>query len=194
MWNYYRILLVFIFLIFLGDLWNRVQFTLTEGELLFLRSSGVEVHITDSLSIIELQNKIVGLVEHEFTGKYPLSVLRTLEFREGYCYDRSFLLQKIFMSNGFETRPVFIFFQKNSQVHYYDFVTSKINSHNVFEFKYKDRWYVCPTNIMMGGFKSLDDYISDNPIVPASSKYIRYVFSRNGKFLSPSWIPDYYFM
>ena len=113
----------------------------------------------------------------------------------GLCYEMSFLLQKLLLANGLKVRPTYIFFGKDN-THWIDFFRSGIESHNVFETKINGEWVVVETKIAMTNktLSSLDNYFDSGGygIVPSHAKYIRHVFSRNGIFIAPWYLPDIY--
>ena len=127
----------------------------------------------------------------------------------GACYERSFLLQKLLLANGLKVRPTYIFFGKDN-THWIDFFRPGIESHNVFETKINGEWVVVETKIAMTNktLSSLDNYFDSGGYaeaiaaeaminkgmgtVPSHAKYIRHVFSRNGIFIAPWYLPDIY--
>ena len=66
----------------------------------------------------------------------------------GACYERSFLLQKLLLANGFKVRPIYIFFGKDN-THLIDFFRPGILSHNVFETKINGEWVVVETTTVI---------------------------------------------
>lgn len=143
--------------------------------------------------IIEIQNKVVTEISHKNTGTGRLDINRTLKLKHGQCFDRSLLLQKYFLLKGLKIRPVYLFWGNDNSTSVYDFFCKNINSHNVFELCFKNKWYLIKTNTKIKKLESLNQYLMSGKTVPTHTKYIKYLNNRNGVFLYPSYIPDIYF-
>ncbi len=97
------------------------------------------------------------------------------------------------MFNNIKIRPVYLYFFNNKKYpRWYDIFSKKINSHNLFEFKWNGKWYVMRTNTKLEKFVSLDQYINNSDFVPSNAKYIRFLNNRNVRIITPFWIPDIY--
>lgn len=152
------------------------------------------IKIQDSSDIIRIQNQVIKQIKHKFIGSDKLVLKDILRKKSGYCYDRSFVLQKILIYNNIPIRPVFIFYNlNNNKTSFIDFFSKKTLSHNLFEFRFKGKWYIMRTNHFMKHFESLDDYIMFGKVVPPHSKFLPYLNNRNSRFLSPNWLPDIYY-
>jgi hypothetical protein len=154
------------------------------------------IQINNEKDIIKIQNLIVKSINHEFLDVVPLRIDSIVYNNKGFCYDRSFLLQKIFIYNKIPIRPLYIyFFDSGKNVSFFDIFDPSVNSHSIFEFRWKGEWYVMRTNTTMKELESLDQWIikKGGGIFPSNVKYVRYLSNRNGKFLHPFWIPDIYY-
>jgi hypothetical protein len=175
-------------------IWNINKLKISHDELIILNIELGSIIIRNEEDIKKIQNKIIHLIDHKFLSKNEINLHEILKNKKGLCYDRSFILQKIFIYNKIPIRPVFIFYKPPSAAtKLIDFLKKDIPSHNVFEFKWNNKWYLMRTNTKLIKFQSLDEYIQSGEYVPKSSKYIKYINNRNGRFISPSWIPDIYF-
>jgi hypothetical protein len=173
---------------------NQANVKPSNVEIYFLQNKFGKLTIHNKRDLISIQNKVVKEIKHEFNGSDEIVVKDIIISKKGFCYDRSLILQKIFILNKIPIRPVYIFFnsqKKNTDV--LDFFYKNIQSHNVFEFKYNNNWYVLKTNNTMEEFQTLEQYISSGSTVPSSSKFVKYLNNRNSKFIYPSYIPDIYF-
>ncbi len=141
--------------------------------------------------ILFVQNKVISEIKHEYTGSEKLDVKKTILRKKGFCYDRSILMQKYFILNGYNVRPVYLYFgEKSTSV--LDFFKKETLSHNVFEVYFQGKWILIRTNTKMTKLESLKEYIKSNGVVPPHTKYVRYLNNRNGKFIYPNFIPDIY--
>jgi hypothetical protein len=188
------ILLVFLILsLILVILKNKQQVRIKKLEIIEMSKVFGDLKISDEKDIIRLQNDVIKIIKHEFNGDSLLNVFTILKYRKGMCFDRSILLQKIMSFNKIDVRPVYLFYNKNnSKTYFYELFRPSINSHNIFEFKYKNMWYVMATSEKIYELMILQDYINSGLEVPNSVLYIRHLNNRNGRFLSPSWMPDIY--
>jgi hypothetical protein len=174
--------------------WNRKQIKPTNAEIILLKKQFGDISIRDSMDIFKISEKVINDISHKESSNFPLSVSKILERQTGYCYDRSLILQKIFLFNKIPLRPVFIYYSIDGQdVGLTDLFDKDLLSHNVFEYYYNGKWNMMRTNKVLNQSISLDDYINQGKTVPSNSKYIRYLNNRSGKFLYPSFIPDIYF-
>ncbi len=175
-------------------IFNKYQVQPTEQETMELKrfyKSAINIKTTED--IIYLQNYTISTISHKSNGIDELNIIKILNDKYGFCFDRSLILQKVMLLNGIEIRPMFLYshpLAANTAV--LDFFSSKVQSHNIFEFYWKDKWYVMRTNQYMYHLISLDDYLATQSFFKTEPRYIRYLNNRNGRFLSPSWIPDIY--
>lgn len=153
--------------------------------------------LSDKKDIFKLQNNVLKNIKHKSLNiSKSLNVDYIINCSSGYCFDRSYLLQKILIYNKIPIRPVYLFYFENGEkVEFYDFFNPKVNSHSIFEFNWEGKWYVMRTNTLMTHFETLDEYLNNNigVIFPNNVKYVRYLSNRNSKFINPWWIPDIYY-
>ncbi len=192
---YTIVLFLFLIVLFLGiSIYvNRIQVYPTELEKKKLESFFNDQNLEDVKDIITVQNKVETAILHENTGEERLDILKTFALRGGQCFDRSLLLQKYFVLKGFRIRPVYLFWRTDGTTSIFDFFKKDINSHNVFEIYFQNKWYLIRTNHKMDHLESLDHYLNFGEVVPPHTRYIRYLNNRNGKFLYPNYLPDIYF-
>jgi hypothetical protein len=182
-----------------------VIFILLCGTVLFNRHqvypSGTEIKIINKFfnyksiksetDIIIIQNKIVTEISHVNTGIDLLDIKKTFILKQGQCFNRSIILQKFFLMNGYRVRPVFLFWgEKDTTI--LDFFLN-YHSHNIFELYFNGKWVVIETNKKMKKTESIDEYLSSGSEVPIHARYFRYLNNRNGRFIYPDWLPDIYF-
>ena len=175
-------------------IFNKYQVKPTEQETIELkRFYKSAINIKNTENIIYLQNYTINTIPQKSNGIDKINIIKILKDKYGLCYDRSLILQKVMLLNGIEIRPVFLYstpLQKNTGV--LDLFSNKVSTHNIFEFYWQDKWYVMQTNQHMYHLISLDDYLAKQIFFKTEPRYIRYLNNRNGRFLSPSWIPDIY--
>ena len=151
------------------------------------------IEIKSENDIYRVSSLVVSQIRHEMCINYPLDVKIVAEKKMGLCYDRSLILQKIFLYNKIPIKPVFVYFKSDSSnVSIFDLLAPNLKSHSIFEFKYKGEWYVMRTNTNLIKLIKLEEYISEGKTVPRYSKYIRCLSNRNSKFIYPSFLPDIY--
>ena len=186
---------LFIYLLFL---FNQNAVSPSDEDVVLLKSFfGAQFVIRDLEDILEAQNLAMKKIPHG-ERRWELDVLSLeliVDQTLGACYERSLLLQKLLLANGFKVRPIYIFFGKGN-THLIDFFRPGIKSHGVFETKINGAWVVVETKAAMTNktLGSLDNYrgSAGYGIVPSHAKYIRHVFSRNGVFIAPWYLPDIY--
>jgi hypothetical protein len=175
-------------------IYNKYQVKPTEQETIELKrfyKSAINIKTTED--IIYLQNYTISTISHKPNGIGERNIIKILKEKYGFCYDRSLILQKVMLMNGIEIRPVLLFSNPfNEKTAKLDLFSKNIQTHNIFEFYWKDKWYVMRTNQHMYHLISLDDYLATQNLFKTEPRYIRYLNNRNGRFLSPSWIPDIY--
>ena len=151
------------------------------------------LHIKSKNDIYKVSSLVISQIRHELSINYPLDVKIVAKKKMGLCYDRSLILQKIFLYNKIPIRPIFVYFNSGStKVSIFDLLAPNLKSHSVFEFKYKGEWYVMKTNSNLTKLIKLEQYISEGKTVPKYSKYVRGLSNRNSKFIYPSFLPDIY--
>jgi hypothetical protein len=186
------IITVLLFLSF-SVFWNRQQIKPNEHEIALLEKELGSIKINNAKELLFLQNKVIGRIKHEICNVKNLSIDTIFKYRKGYCYDRSLILQKICIYNGLEIRPVFLYFRADSsQAKVFDLIRPGIPTHNIFEVNWKGKWYMVQTNKKQEKMKTLEEYLSSGISVPSNTQYIRHLNNRNGRFISPSFIPDIY--
>ena len=190
--------LLALFFICLSFLFNQSAISPDDEDVVLLKSFfGSQFVIHELENILEAQNLAMKKIPHG-ERRWELDALSLeliVDQTLGACYERSFLLQKLLLANGLKVRPTYIFFGKDN-THWIDFFRPGILSHNVFETKINGEWVVVETKIAMTNktLSSLDNYrdSAGYGIVPSHAKYIRHVFSRNGVFIAPGYLPDIY--
>ncbi len=148
--------------------------------------------IKNEKDIIYVQNRVVKKIAHKDIAMDRINIINNLKLKEGFCYDRSLILQKYFLMKGFKIRPVYLFYGINN-TSFLDLFKSSTQSHNIFEIYFNSHWYMIKTNTKMTRLESLSQYLIEGKVVPPHTKYIRYLNNRNGRFIYPSFIPDIYF-
>ena len=194
------------FLICLTILFNQNAVSPDDEDVVLLKSFfGSQFVIRELEDIFEAQNLALKKMPHAWKKEAnhgwrrweieDLSLELIVGQTLGNCYEMSFLLQKLLLANGLKVRPIYIFFGKGN-THLIDFLRPGILSHNVFETKINGTWVVVETKVAMTNktLSSLDNYrdSAGYGIVPSHAKYIRHVFSRNGIFIAPWYLPDIY--
>ena len=173
--------------------YNMLKIEPSPEEIEVLKDSfgGIKVESFDD--ILRISTLVISEIKHDFNPSFPINVTNIIQDNKGFCYDRSLILQKIFIYNNIPIRPVFLYYgDKLNEVSILNILDSNLNSHNIFEFKFNGNWFVMPTNNKIEKLLNLEEYISKGDIVPPNTKFIRYLNNRNGKFIYPSWIPDIY--
>ncbi len=187
-------IIIFITLILISE-YNISKITPTDLEIKLIKSNYGNIKITNESDVIRINNLIVDNIKSELNLHYPIDINNIILKKKGFCYDRSLILQKIFILNKIRFRPIYLYYYNdNSKLTFFDIFSKNLNSHNIFEFKFKGNWYMMRTNTKMHKLETLNDYLlSKDKIVPNNTKYIKYLNNRNSKFIYPSWIPDIYF-
>jgi hypothetical protein len=127
-----------------------------------------------------------------FKDKLLLDQITKLKF--GACYDRSFILQKLLIANNKPVVPIYLFHNKKHTTPF-NFFKKGLLSHSIFKTKINGDWVYVETNVKMKSFKilSMDEYfLADYKIVPNHSLFIEHLMNRNGVFLGPRYLPDFY--
>lgn len=173
---------------------NLSNMRMTTDEVNILNQNFESIVLKNKSDIVLLQNKVVEKIKHKYLSDSHSDLKSIVLNKHGFCYDRSIMLQKIFIYNKISIRPVFIFFSKdNKNTSYIDLFSKNIESHNIFEAKINNKWYVINTNSKLTQFVSLEDYLKNSIKFPKHTKFIRYLNNRNGRFIKPTWLPDIYF-
>ena len=192
--NLFFISIIFIFLFFSIVFWNRSQIEPTKQEISILKEQFGDINIRSESDIFRISKQVVDQILHKENFDFPLSVSSTLKKWSGFCYDRSLILQKIFIYNDIPIRPVFVYYSTNgNDVSVFNLFDKNLNSHNVFEYNLNGNWYLMRTNAAMSTRLTLSEYLDQGLAVPKNSKYIRFLNNRSGRFIYPSYIPDIYF-
>lgn len=176
-------------------MFNRIQIKPTKSELNIIKNTLGNINIANSSDIIKVQNLVMQEIGIEFLGKDEIDVEKVFIKKKGLCYDRSLILQKIFINSNIPVRPVFLYYyyDRTKEVSTLSFFSKDINSHSIFEFYFEDQWYVCRTNTYMKKLQTLEEYLkSSDTNLPLNVKFIRHLSNRNSRFIYPSWIPDIY--
>jgi hypothetical protein len=187
------VFLVLTFLVF-SFLFNQYQVKPTENEIIELKKiykSKINIKNTDN--IILLQNYTIDNISHNSNGINEIDIINILKTKKGLCFHRSLIMQKVMLLNGIKIRPIFLFstpFQKSTSI--FDFFSTKVYTHNIFEYYWNGKWYVMETNNKMLKPLSLNEFLSKQKIFRIQPRFVRYLNNRNGRFIKPSWIPDIY--
>lgn len=190
------LILVFLLLTFLvfSFLFNKYQVKPAENEIIELKKfykSKINIKNTDN--IILLQNYTIDNISHNSNGINEIDIINILKTKKGLCFHRSLIMQKVMLLNGIKIRPIFLFsnpFQKSTSI--VDFFSTKVYTHNIFEYYWNGKWYVMETNNKMLKPLSLSEFLSKQKIFRIQPRFVRYLNNRNGRFIKPSWIPDIY--
>jgi hypothetical protein len=190
------LILVFLLLTFLvfSFLFNKYQIKPAENEIIELKNfykSKINIKNTDN--IILLQNYTIDNISHNSNGINEIDIINILKTKKGLCFHRSLIMQKVMLLNGIKIRPIFLFsnpFQKSTSI--VDFFSTKVYTHNIFEYYWNGKWYVMETNNKMLKPLSLNEFLSKQKIFRIQPRFVRYLNNRNGRFIKPSWIPDIY--
>lgn len=173
--------------------WNLAQIEPTEHEIQLLRNNLGEIKISNAADLLHLQNKLIGKIRQEQISDRYISLDSIFKYKKGFCYDRSLILQKLCIYNGYRVRPVFLYFSSDStEASVFSLVKKGIPTHNIFEVNMYGKWYMVQTNKKQEKMKTLEEYLSSGISVPKNTRYIRHLNNRNGNFIAPSFIPDIY--
>jgi hypothetical protein len=187
------VLLLLNFLLF-SFLFNKYQVKPTENEIIELkRFYKNKINIKNTNNIILLQNYTIDNIAHNSNGINEIDIIKILKTKKGLCFHRSLIMQKVMMFNGIKIRPIFLFsnpFQKSTSI--FDFFSTKVFTHNVFEYYWNEKWYVMETNNKMLKPLNLNEFLSRQKIFRIQPRFVKYLNNRNGRFIKPSWIPDIY--
>lgn len=186
--------LILIAFLFFSILYNRYQIKPTKNEIIELkRFYKSKINIKNTEDIICLQNYTINAIYHKPNGIDERNIIKILKDKNGFCFDRSLILQKVMIYNGIEIRPVFLYSNLLSEnTTPFDFFSINVHSHNIFEFYWQNKWYVMKTNQYMYNLISLNEYLTTQNLFKTEPRYVRYLNNRNGRFIKPSWIPDIY--
>ncbi len=188
----YLILSLFVLIIVILN-FNKNQIKPNNKEITELNKEFGNLILKDSIDFIRIQNNVVNVIKHGLVSTDQINIINNLHLKRGQCFERSIILQKILILNNIKIRPVYIFFRSGkNNTRITDFFTKNLNSHSVFEFNYKGKWYLMRTNTNMSSFQTLEEYINKGGYVPLHAKYIRHLSNRNGRFIYPNFIPDIY--
>ena len=144
------------------------------------------------------QHFLIEMMPHYYNRppfKEALDLSVIVKMDSAHCFERSFLLQKLFLANNLKVRPVFLYWNGNdsNKTSIFDLIRKDTLSHNIFEVEIENKWYVIETQIKINDLVSIENYnFNSVHFVPSDAKYVRHVFSRNGVFLYPSYFPDIY--
>lgn len=131
------------------------------------------------------------------------------EYKGGLCYDKSFVIEKIFTSIGFETRHVALYFNLPNKSLFQELLTSEIKSHAATEIKTNKGWMIIDPTFNWIGIDSKNEPVSLNQLkknnyninwksppprdyFTSNFNHVYGLYSRHGKFFEPyNFIPDY---
>ena len=186
------ICLIFISFLAFSFIFNRYKIKPTNKEIVELKKFYKSIiHISSIKDILVLQNFTIDKIKHESIGIGEVAISKILKYKKGMCFDKSMVMQKVMTYNGIDVRPVYSN-QLKKTTSIFDLFSSKINSHNIFEYKWNDKWYVMETNQLMKKQITLGEFLAQQNIFKTEPRFVRYLNNRNGRFIQPSWIPDIY--
>ena len=173
--------------------WNLSQIEPSAHEIELMKKNLGNIKVANARDLLKIQNKLIGNIKQEQISDSYVSLDSIFKYRKGFCYDRSLILQKLCVYNGYQVRPVFLYFRTDStQASLFDLVKRGIPTHNIFEVNMFGKWYMIQTNRKQEKMKTLEEYLSSGISVPKNTRYIRHLNNRNGHFIAPSFIPDIY--
>jgi hypothetical protein len=167
-----------------------------------------------------VQDNIVAGMRHQGVDPTKFGNVRSYyQDRQGMCYDRVVLLEKILQTFHFDFRHVFVYYLENDkEATIWDFFRTGTGSHALTEVKTSKGWMVIGSNadwmgIDVNGYlftiRELKEKLYKTGRVPLKEqplhgvnfweqhprfRYIYGVYSRHGHFLSPyNTVPDYNF-
>jgi hypothetical protein len=142
-------------------IFNRYKIKPTEKEIVELKKFYKSIiHISSIKDILVLQNFTIDKIKHESIGIDEIDIIKILKVKKGFCFDRSMLMQKALIYNGIDIRPVYIYSNpKMSTTGILDLLSTKMHSHNIFEFYFEGKWYMMETNKKMDRFLTLDKFL-----------------------------------
>jgi hypothetical protein len=124
-----------------------IQLFLNEWQ---LHTSPSKVH-KNFQTELQLISRIQDCVLSDITGEqiphaYFGNVRWYFENRQGICYDRAVLLEKLLLLYGFPFRHVYIYFGERKPPEFKDFFKKHITSHAALEVKTKKGWMAVGTD------------------------------------------------
>ena len=190
-------IIIFCLFLLVSFIYNRHYIYPSEADTVFLKEYFGEQYVINSKEdIIDAQHYVIDMMPHRnnrppFKEVLDLSIIVKMD--SAHCFERSFLLQKLFLANNFKVRPVFVYWNDSNKPSVFDLIKKGTLSHNVFEVEIENKWYVIETQIKINHLVSIENYnFNSVHFVPSDAKYVRHIFSRNGVFLYPSYFPDIY--
>jgi hypothetical protein len=175
-------------------LYNKHQVKPTVKEVVELKKFYQKlIRVKSQHDIIILQNFTIDKIKHEANGINEIDIVNTIKVHKGKCFNRSMLMQKALIYNGIPIRPVFLFSNPlKTRTSIFDFFSTNITTHNIFEYYMKDEWFIMETNFKMFKPLSLNEYLKNQKYFKIKPRYIRFLNNRNGRFIKPNWVPDIY--
>jgi hypothetical protein len=102
---------------------------------------------TELLFISRIQDSVLSdITGEQIPHAYFGSVRWYFEKRQGICYDRAVLLEKLLLLYGFPFRHVYIYFGERKPPEFTDFFKKHITSHAALEVKTKKGWMAVGTD------------------------------------------------
>ena len=147
----------------------------------------------------EISHSLFGNIKYYFENK------------KGFCYDRTALIEKMFLYYNFKFRHIFIYYPRNKEKNpgFFDFFRKSTESHAVVEVQTKKGWVLMDSNADWIGIsksgkpftiKELRKDLYDNGKIDLKEEctggipfwqdhpkfnYVYGLYSRNGSFFSP---------
>ena len=135
---------------------NEVETEVTSEDSAAARVFLKGVEVADAKDDFENQEKFISAVQDSVLNVapvnkgipygYPREPKDLLEAKQGLCFDRSRVIEKILRSYGYETRHVFIYSTKKTGSAVRSFITPGVPSHAVTEVWTAKGWLVVDSN------------------------------------------------
>jgi hypothetical protein len=94
---YFLILFIPFILIVATIKYNRYKIKPNSQEISLLKRAFGNIEINSIDDIFRINSLVINKVEHGFNETFPISIEKVLNDKKGLCYDRSMVLQKIFI-------------------------------------------------------------------------------------------------
>ncbi len=153
-----------------------------------------DITIKDTSDFIKVQNVVIDKISHYPVNKKEIDISKCLMVNKGLCYDRSMILQKIMLLNDISVIPVYLYFNNTKSTNFLDLFSKNVQSHSIFVAIINGNSVIVETNYKQSKiFKNMKDYITCTNSIPRHTKYVYFLSNRNGYFIYPEIIPDFYF-
>ena len=105
---------------------------------------GSHFEINTFKDIYNAQRHTLDKIPHSFiedASEKLLTVEKIVERKDGSCYHRSLLLQKLMIANGLKVKPIYLFYGKNNTRLFY-FFRKNLMSHAIFKVEFNNQWVI----------------------------------------------------